>query len=114
LASFGLSEAETAKEHGAAMVGRAPFAEIARGQISGCTEGLLRLVADGEGRIVHGVEVIGEGATELVAMGQVAITAGWEVDRFVDHVFNFPTMAEAYRAAALEIVTRREPAALPA
>jgi NAD(P) transhydrogenase len=51
---------------------------------------------------VVGVHVCGEGAAELVTVGQVAISSGWEVGRFVETTFNFPTLAEAYRVAALD------------
>ena len=54
-----------------------------------------------------GVQVVGDGATELVAVGQVGLTARMEVDAYVDAVFNFPTMTEAYRVAALDIVRQR-------
>ena len=55
-----------------------------------------------------GVHVVGEGATELVHVGQVAIVAGWDADAFVDNVFNFPTLAEAYRVAALDVCKQRK------
>jgi len=88
-------------------VGRARFAELARGQISGIEDGLLKLVCDGAGKRLLGVQVVGEGATELVHVGQVALIAGWDVDAFVDNIFNFPTLAEAYRVAALDIYKQR-------
>jgi NAD(P) transhydrogenase len=53
------------------------------------------------------VHIVGEGATELIHVGQMAILAGFEVDVFVDNIFNFPTLAEGYRVAALDIVKRR-------
>ena len=55
---------------------------------------LLKLVCDPQGKKVLGVQVVGEGATELIHVGQIAILAGWEADAFVDNVFNFPTLAE--------------------
>ena len=60
-----------------------------------------------EGEAVLGIEVFGEGATELVHVGQAALLAGWTVDAFVENVFNFPTLAEAYRVAALDIAKQR-------
>jgi NAD(P) transhydrogenase len=86
---------------GHAVVGRARFRELARGQISAIEEGLLKLICDASGQVL-GVAVVGEGACELVSIGQVAISAGWRASAFVDHVFNFPTLAEAYRVAALD------------
>jgi NAD(P) transhydrogenase len=107
LAMVGLTEAQARERHGGAIVGRAHFKELARGQISGIEEGLLKLVCDGEGKKVLGVHVVGEGATELVHVGQVAIISGWDADAFVENVFNFPTLAEAYRVAALDVCKQR-------
>ncbi len=107
IASVGLTEAEASKRHGAAVVGRARFDEIARGHINGETDGLLKLVCDVDGRRILGAHVIGEGATELIHLAQIAMVAGLEVEAFVDNIFNFPTLAEAYRVAALDVVGRR-------
>lgn len=107
MASVGLSEEEAKKRLGAALVGRARFDEVARGQISGITDGLLKLVADGAGKKLLGVHIVGEGATELVHVGQMALLGQMGVDTFVENIFNFPTLAEAYRVAALDIVQQR-------
>ncbi|HET9988549.1 MAG TPA: NAD(P)(+) transhydrogenase, partial [Kofleriaceae bacterium] len=107
LAMVGLTEAQARERHGGAIVGRAHFKELARGQISGIEDGLLKLVCDGEGKRVLGVHIVGEGATELVHVGQVAIVAGWDADAFVENIFNFPTLAEAYRVAALDVCKQR-------
>jgi len=64
-------------------------------------------VADPGGRRVVGVQIAGDGATELVHIGQLGLTAELDVDAYVDNVFNFPTMAEAYRIAAFDIVKQR-------
>lgn len=113
MASVGLSEAQAIERHGGALVGRAPFHELARGQIAAIPEGLLKMVADPEGRRLLGVQIIGEGAAELIHLGQVTLLSGGEVDAFVENIFNFPTLAEAYRVAALEIVHRRAAARSP-
>lgn len=107
LASVGITEAEATAKFGNALVGRARFDEIARGQIAGIKDGMLKLVASPDGKLL-GVHVVGEGATELVHIGQLAMLAGSSVDTFVDHVFNFPTLAEAYRVAALQIAMHGE------
>ena len=104
IGSVGSSEAEVAECFGEARVGRARFEELARAQISDCESGLLKLVADPEQGRLLGVHVVGEGATELVHLGQVAISAGWQVEELVDHFFNFPTLTEAYRVAALDLL----------
>jgi NAD(P) transhydrogenase len=107
LATVGLTEAQAIERHGSAVVGRARFRELARGQIAAIEDGLLKLVCDPAGERVLGVHVVGEGAADLVHVGQVAIIAGWNADAFVDTVFNFPTLAEAYRVAALDVGKRR-------
>jgi NAD(P) transhydrogenase len=89
------------------ILGRAEFREVARGQISGAQDGMLKLVSDAEGRKLLGVQVIGDGAAELVHVGQMALAGGATIDQFVDNVFNFPTLAESYRVAALDIVKQR-------
>jgi NAD(P) transhydrogenase len=65
-----------------------------------------------DGHRLLGIQVVGDGATELVHIGQMALIANLPVDTFVHTTFNFPTMAEAYRLAALEIVHTREAASI--
>jgi NAD(P) transhydrogenase len=86
--------------------GVARFREIARGQILGETEGLLKLIFDRDTREVLGVHVIGEGATELVHIGQAVIAHAGKIDYFVNTVFNYPTLAEAYKVAALNGINK--------
>jgi NAD(P) transhydrogenase len=81
--------------------GVARLREIARGQIIGETEGLLKLIFHQHTRELLGVHVIGEGATELVHIGQAVIAHKGSIDYFVHSVFNYPTLAEAYKVAAL-------------
>lgn len=107
IATVGLDEHGARRHFGGCVVGRARFEEIARGQINGCQRGLLKLVADPGGRRVVGVQIVGDSATELVHIGQLGLAAELDVDAYVDNVFNFPTMAEAYRIAALDIVKQR-------
>jgi NAD(P) transhydrogenase len=107
MSSVGLTEEQVIARHGRAIVGRARFEEIARGQIAAIEDGMLKLVAGPDGHRLLGVQVVGEGASELVHIGQMALAAGASVDTFVDSNFNFPTLAEAYRVAALDIAGRR-------
>ncbi len=107
ISTVGLDEAAARQRHGTVLVGRARFEEIARGQISGHQRGLLKLICTPDGHEVLGIQVVGEGATELVAVGQMGLMAQMPVDAYVDAVFNFPTMTEAYRVAALDIVRQR-------
>ncbi|SMF60217.1 NAD(P) transhydrogenase [Alteromonadaceae bacterium Bs31] len=108
LSSVGLSETSAREQYGEVLVGKAKFDEIARGQISGFLDGMLKIVCDPEGEKILGVMIVGEGATELIHIGQMALLAQAKVDIFVESIFNFPTLAEAYRAAALEIIHQRK------
>jgi NAD(P) transhydrogenase len=82
-------------------VGVANYREIARGGIIGDTIGRLKLIFHRETRAVLGVHIIGDGATELVHIGQAVISLGGTIHYFLDHVFNYPTLAECYKVAAL-------------
>ncbi len=81
-------------------VGMAYYREVARGQIRGDTTGRLKLIFHRDTRKVLGVHIIGEGASELVHIGQAVMTLGGTVDYFVETVFNYPTLAECYKTAA--------------
>ena len=81
-------------------VGVAYYREIARGQIRGDTTGRLKICFHRETKQVLGVHVIGEGASELLHIGQAVMILGGTVEYFVDTVFNYPTLAECYKAAA--------------
>jgi NAD(P) transhydrogenase len=87
-------------------VGRAFYKEIARGQIVGDLEGLMKLIFHRDTLRLLGVHIIGEGATELVHIGQAVLTYEGTVDFFVHNVFNYPTLAECYRTAALDGINR--------
>lgn len=116
LGSVGMTEQQVRERHGAVLVGRAKFEEIARGQISAAENGLLKLVVHPDTGVVLGAHAAGESATELVHLGQMAIVAGLHFDTFIDTVFNFPTFAEAYRVAAFDLMKqqRARAAAKPA
>ena len=87
-------------------VGKAQYRETARGQIIGGDAGLLKLLFDIRDRKLLGVHIIGEGASELVHIGQAVLAHGGTVDYFVDTVFNYPTLAECYKTAALDGLNR--------
>jgi NAD(P) transhydrogenase len=82
--------------------GIARFRETSRGQILGLREGLLKLLVSLEDRSLLGVHIVGEGATELIHIGQAVLAHNGKLDFFVDAVFNYPTLAEAYKIAALD------------
>jgi NAD(P) transhydrogenase len=87
-------------------VGKAQYREIARGQIIGDSSGLLKLVfRPGTGELL-GVHIIGEGASELIHIGQAVMAFGGNIDYFINTVFNYPTLAEAYKTAAFDGVNR--------
>lgn len=81
-------------------VGVAYYREIARGQIRGDTTGRLKLIFHRDSLELLGVHIIGEGASELLHIGQAVLILKGKVDYFVDTVFNYPTLAECYKAAA--------------
>jgi NAD(P) transhydrogenase len=87
-------------------VGVAYYREIARGQIRGDTTGRLKLIFHRETRLLLGVHIIGEGACELLHIGQAVMVLGGTIDYFVDNVFNYPTLAECYKAAAFNGVNK--------
>jgi NAD(P) transhydrogenase len=86
--------------------GRALFREMARGHISGELQGLLKLVFHQDTHALLGIHIIGQGATELIHIGQSVLAYGGTVEYFVHNVFNYPTMAECYRTAALDGINR--------
>ncbi|MCC7398395.1 MAG: Si-specific NAD(P)(+) transhydrogenase [Planctomycetes bacterium] len=105
ISSVGVTEAEAAKR-GPVVVGRANFAELARGQIAGCPDGMLKLVIEPTSRRLLGCQIVGEGATELVHLAQMAMMTGSDVSMFVERIFNFPTLAEGYRVAAFDALEK--------
>ena len=87
-------------------VGVSRYRELARGQILGDSHGMLKLLVSLDDRTLLGVHILGTGATELVHIGQVAMGNGATVDYLVGTVFNYPTLAEAYKVAALDAQNR--------
>jgi len=86
--------------------GVARFEEVARAQIVGDRVGLLKLLFDPDSLQVLGVHVIGESAAELVHIGLAVMVAGGTVESLRDTVFNYPTMAEVYKVAAMDGLNR--------
>jgi NAD(P) transhydrogenase len=103
---IGKTEEQLTEEDVPYEVGVAYYREIARGQIRGDTTGRLKLIFHRENRQILGVHIIGEGAAELVHIGQAVMALGGTVDYFIDSVFNYPTLAECYKAAAFNGVNR--------
>ena len=89
-------------------VGKAFYREIARGQIIGDHTGMLKILFHIETREVLGVSILGEGASELIHIGQAVMAHKGTIDYFVDTVFNYPTLAECYKTAAFDGLNRLE------
>ncbi|KIC74113.1 putative soluble pyridine nucleotide transhydrogenase [Neochlamydia sp. EPS4] len=82
-------------------VGRAYYYEIARSHIVGSNTGMFKILFHAETLEILGVHIIGRSATEVIHIGQVAMSFNAKIDYFIDQVFNYPTYAEGYRIAAL-------------
>ena len=106
ISMVGRNEDELTSEGTPYEIGVARYREIARGQIIGDTVGMLKLLFHSETRALLGVHVIGEGATELVHIGQAVIAHDGKLDYFIDTVFNYPTLAECYKVAALAALNK--------
>ncbi|MEM7042251.1 MAG: Si-specific NAD(P)(+) transhydrogenase [Pseudomonadota bacterium] len=106
ISTIGITE-EEAKLRGIAFeCGIARLRETSRGQIMGLASGFMKMIFDLENRRLLGVHIVGEGATELIHIGQAVLNLGGTVDYFVENTFNYPTLAEAYKIAALDAWNR--------
>ncbi|MEH0548761.1 Si-specific NAD(P)(+) transhydrogenase [Streptomyces sp. B21-105] len=102
----GRTEDQLTEERVPFEVGVARYRELARGQIVGDAHGVLKLLVSPEDRTLLGVHCFGSGATELIHIGQTVMGCGGTVDYLVDAVFNYPTLAESYKVAALDATNR--------
>ncbi|MBS1986058.1 MAG: Si-specific NAD(P)(+) transhydrogenase [Bdellovibrionales bacterium] len=100
ISTVGAQESELKEKNVPYVAGRAYYRELARGKILGDEHGMLKLLVHRETRKILGIHIIGTGATELVHIGQVALALGADIGFFVQNVFNYPTLAEAYKVAA--------------
>ena len=106
LSSVGQTEEQLTKDCVPYEIGVARYSESARGQIRGDDAGLLKLIFHRETRELLGVHIIGEGATELLHIGQAVMILKGTVDYFVETVFNYPTLAECYKQAAFNGINK--------
>ena len=106
ISMVGASEEELTQADVPYAVGIARYKEIARGLLMGDETGMLKLLFHRRTHEVLGVHVIGEGATELIHIGQAVMAFHGKVDYFIDTVFNYPTLAECYKVAALDGINR--------
>jgi NAD(P) transhydrogenase len=102
----GRTEEELTQEAIPYEVGISRYRELARGQILGDRHGMLKLLVGSDDRRVLGVHVFGTGATEVVHIGQAVMLADGTVDTLVETVFNYPTLAESYKVAALDVTNK--------
>ncbi len=108
LSCAGITE-ETCKEKGIPyVVGRAEFSQNARGHITGDFRGMTKLIVHAEDGHLLGVHMVGERATELIHLGQLAVLNKLPVVTFVDMVFNYPTLSETYKYAAYDALGSSE------
>ena len=106
ISTVGLSEQEARDQGYRYECGIARFRETSRGHIMGLQSGMMKMVFDLETRRLLGVHILGEGATELIHIGQAVINLGGTIDYFVQNTFNYPTLAEGYKVAALDAWNR--------
>jgi NAD(P) transhydrogenase len=106
ISTVGQSEEQVRASGVAYECGIARFRETSRGHIMGVNSGFLKLIFALETRRLLGAHIVGEGATELIHIGQAVINLGGTVDFFVNNTFNYPTLAEAYKIAGLDAWNR--------
>ena len=106
ISTVGRNEEELTEQGIPYEVGKAQYREIARGQIIGDHTGLLKLIFQLETHELLGVHIIGEGASELVHIGQAVMAFKGRVEYFINNVFNYPTLAECYKTAAFDGINR--------
>lgn len=106
LSTCGMSEEEAQERAIPYEVGIARFRETSRGHIMGVENGMLKMLVSLKTRRLLGVQIIGEGATELIHIAQAVLNLKGTVDYFVENTFNYPTLAEAYKIAGLDAFNR--------
>jgi NAD(P) transhydrogenase len=106
VAAVGFTEEEAASSGTNYVVGRGRFEGNSRANISGATEGMVKLIFDKSDRKLLGVHVLGEAATEAIHLGQAVLKHGGTIDYFIQTTFNVPTLCEAYKYAAYDGLQR--------
>lgn len=102
----GPTEQELLKKEIPFEIGRARFENNARGQITGDSDGMIKLLFDPISRKLLAAHILGEHATELVHIPMLVMAYGGKIDAFIDSVFNFPTLAESFKYAAYDGLQR--------
>lgn len=106
ISTVGLTEEEVREKGINYECGIARLRESSRGQIMGLDQGLMKMIFSNKTRRLLGVHIIGEGATELIHIGQAVLNLKGTIDYFIENTFNYPTLAEAYKIAALDAWNR--------
>jgi NAD(P) transhydrogenase len=106
MSTVGMSEQEVREKGIGYECGIARFRETSRGHIMGLNAGLMKMIFSLKTRRLLGVHIVGEGATELIHIGQAVLNLKGTIDYFIENTFNYPTLAEAYKIAALDAWNR--------
>jgi NAD(P) transhydrogenase len=106
MSTIGMTEEQVRERKIPYECGVARFRETSRGHIMGLSTGFMKMIFALETRRLLGVHIVGEGATELIHIGQAVLNLGGTLDYFVENTFNYPTLAEAYKIAALDAWNR--------
>jgi NAD(P) transhydrogenase len=102
ISMVGATEEELTRQKAPYEIGLARYTELAKGQMLGDENGLLKILFDPNTLKLLGVHIIGDRAAEIIHIGQAVLTMGATIEYFRDTVFNYPTLAEAYKVAALD------------
>jgi NAD(P) transhydrogenase len=106
ISTVGMTEEEVKQRNIPHECGIARFRETSRGHIMGLSAGMMKMIFSLKTRRLLGVHIIGEGATELIHIGQAVLNLHGTIDYFIENAFNYPTLAEAYKIAALDAWNR--------
>jgi NAD(P) transhydrogenase len=106
ISTVGMSEQDVKEKKIAYECGIARFRETSRGHIMGLDSGMMKMIFSIKTRRLLGVHILGEGATELIHIGQAVLNLKGTIDYFIENTFNYPTLAEAYKIAALDAWNR--------
>ncbi|MCX5512679.1 Si-specific NAD(P)(+) transhydrogenase [Kaistia algarum] len=106
ISTVGMTEEEVRKREIPYECGIARFRETSRGHIMGLNTGMMKMIFSTRTRRLLGVHIVGEGATELIHIGQAVLNLKGTIDYFIENTFNYPTLAEAYKIAGLDAWNR--------
>src|SRR5882757_1245511 len=106
ISTIGMTEEQVRERNIPYECGMARFRETSRGHIMGLSSGMMKMIFSTETRHLLGVHIVGEGATELIHIGQAVLNLKGTIDYFIENTFNYPTLAEAYKIAGLDAWNR--------